>query len=120
MKAREQNLGNRRKQRLPGEKMTISINGKSYQVFNINEYGVGFIIDNPDEIPIGNKIKPILFFDNVPVQATGIPRHVSKIQPSGEQLHFKSGWVCGTEFTTQHDTEGWELFQQYIAENADT
>jgi hypothetical protein len=115
----ERNLGNRRKQRLPVKKLTVSINGKSYQVVNVNEYGVGFIIDSPDEIPIGNEIKSIIFFDKVPVQATGIPRHVSQIKPSGNQLHFKSGWVCGTEFTTQHDPEGWKLFQKYIAENSE-
>ena len=115
----EQNLGNRRQQRFPAKKLTLTINGKSYQVFNINEYGVGFIIDTPDEIPIGNEIKPIIFYEDVPVQATGIPRHVSQIEPPGNQLHFKSGWVCGTEFTTQHDPEGWQLIQEYIAENSD-
>jgi hypothetical protein len=115
----EPKLGNRRKKRFPGKKITISIDGKIYQIVNINEYGVGFIIDTPDEIIIGNKIEPIIFFDNVPVQAIGIPRHISQLQPSENKLLFKSGWVCGTEFTAQHDPEGWELFQQYIADNAD-
>lgn len=99
--------------------MTLSINGKSYRVFNINEYGVGFLIETPDEIPIGNEIKPIIFYDNVPVQAVGIPRHISQIQSIKEELFFQSGWVCGTEFMTQHDPEGWALFKEYINENND-
>ena len=55
----DQVLGNRKKRRFAVKDLTISINGKTYRIFNINEYGVGFLIDSPKEFEIGNEIKPI-------------------------------------------------------------
>jgi len=115
-----QKLGNRRQERFCVKKVTLTLNGKNYKVFNINEYGVGFILHTPDEISIGNEIEPILSFGNSPVRTTGIPRHVSLLRQPRNQLHFQSGWVCGTEFTTQYDPEGWQFLQRYITENSDS
>jgi hypothetical protein len=112
-------LGKRRKQRLSVKNLTLSINGKTYRIFNINEYGVGFLIDSPEEIAVGTEIKPIILDGNLPVKLAGIPRHISHYQTPTKQLYFKSGWVCGAEFTTQQDINGWKLFRKYIAENID-
>ena len=113
----DQILGNRRKPRLPVKGLTISINGKTYRIFNINEHGVGFVIDSPDEIEIGNEIQPRIDNGRQSVRVTGIPRHVSQLLPRNEGLHFTPGWVCGTEFTIQHDLDGGKLLIEYIAEN---
>ena len=118
MTTREQNLGNRRQERYSGKKVTLTINGKNYEVFNINEYGVGFIIDTPDEITIGEEIRSIIHYGDTPVRAIGISRHVSQVHQTRSQLHFQPGWVCGAEFTTQHDPEGWQLLRRYITENS--
>lgn len=113
----DQVLGNRRKRRLSVKNLTISINGKTYRIFNISENGVGFLIDSPEEIQIGTEINPIIVNGNIPVRLAGIPRHISQFRPSNKQLFFKSGWVCGTEFTTRHDLGGKRLLQEFIAEN---
>lgn len=112
-------LGNRRKRRFSVKNLTISINGKTYRVFNINEDGVGFLIDSPEEFELGTEIKPIIVNGNLPVRVAGIPRHISQFQLSNEHLYFKSGWVCGTEFTTEDDLDGRKLLQEFIAENID-
>ena len=116
----DQVLGNRKKRRFAVKDLTISINGKTYRIFNINEYGVGFLIDSPEEIEIGTEIKPMTVNGNIPVQVAGIPRHISQFGRPGKHLSFKSGWVCGTEFTTRHDLGGGKLFQDFIAENIDS
>ena len=113
-------LGNRGKRRFTVKDLTISINGKTYRIFNINEYGVGFLIDSPEEIQIGTEIKPIIFNGNQPLQVAGIPRHISHFKPSDEQLLFKSGWVCGAEFTPENDIDGRKMLQEFLAEYLDT
>lgn len=115
----DQVLGNRKKQRFAVKDLTISVNGKTYRVVNINEHGVGFLIDSPEAIEIGTEIKPMILNGDTPVRATGIPRHISQFSPPGKGLFFKSGWVCGTEFTTRHDRDGKRLFQEFIADNID-
>lgn len=110
-------LGNRRTQRYSVKNMTISINGKSYRIFNINEFGVGFLIDSPDEIEIGTQIHPMIAGADRSVQVMGIPRHVSQYRCADDRLHFRSGWVCGTEFTTQQDLAGGQMLRDFIAEN---
>ena len=122
----DQTLGNRRKPRFAVKDLTISINGKTYRIFNINEHGVfinehgvGFLIDSPDEIEIGTQIEPIIGNSRQSVRVVGIPRHVSQILPQEKGLPFTPGWVCGTEFTTQHDLEGGKLLAEYIAETID-
>ena len=115
----DQGFVNRRKQRFSVKDLTISINGKTYRIFNINEYGVGFLIDAPEEIEIGAEIKPMIVNGNIPVRVAGIPRHISQFRPPNKSLLFKSGWVCGTEFTTRDDLDGERLFQEFIAENID-
>ncbi len=115
----DQVLGNRRKRRLSVKNLTLSINGKSYRIFNINEYGVGFLVDSPEEIEIGTEIKPMTVNGNIPVRLAGIPRHVSQFRPPNKPLLFKAGWVCGTEFSTRHDPDGSKLLRDFIAENID-
>ena len=112
-------LENRKKRRFSVKDLTISINGKTYRIFNINEHGVGFLIDSPEEIIIGTEIKPIVMNADIPVRVAGIPRHISQFRPTRKRLRFKSGWVCGLEFTTRYDLNGWKLLQAYIAENVD-
>jgi hypothetical protein len=112
----DQTLGNRKQPRFAVNNLTVSINGKAYRIFNISENGVGFLIDSPDEIEIGREIKPITVNGSPPVRIAGIPRHISQFQPPGNRLHFKAGWVCGTEFTTQNDPDGGKLLEAYIAE----
>ena len=109
-------MGKRRQRRFSVKDLTITIDGKSYRVFNINEYGVGFLIDSPVEIEIGNPILPITINAPVPVRVVGIPRHVSFYQPAKASLGFTSGWVCGLEFTTRRDLDGGKLLKEYIAE----
>jgi len=113
----DQTLGNRRKPRFAAKGLTISINGKTYRIFNINQYGVGFLIDSPEEIEIGAPIEPLIGNGRQTVRVAGIPRHVSQIQPKDKGLTFTPGWVCGTEFTTQHDHDGGKLLEEYLAEN---
>lgn len=113
----DQSLGNRRKPRFTVMNLTITINGKDYRIFNINEHGVGFLVDSPDEIEIGSEIGPMIVNGRVSARVAGIPRHISQVSSSGDRLHFTSGWVCGTEFTTQHDLDGGKLLEEYIAEN---
>jgi hypothetical protein len=113
-------LGNRGKRRLSVRGLTISINGKTYRIYNLNEYGVGFLIDSPEEIQIGTEIEPIIFNGNQPLRVAGIPRHISQFKPPDEHLLFKSGWVCGTEFTPENDLDGRKLLQEFIAEYLDS
>ncbi|MBC2713214.1 MAG: hypothetical protein HGJ94_20145 [Desulfosarcina sp.] len=112
-------LGNRRKRRFSVKDLTISINGKTYRIFNINEHGVGFLIDSQEEIEIGAEIKPLIVNGNIPVRVAGIPRHISQFRSPNKRLFFKSGWVCGMEFTTRCDLDGGKLLQEFIAENID-
>ena len=112
----DQTLGNRRKQRFPVKDLTISINGKTYRIFNINEYGVGFLLDAPEAIKPGEEISQIVVNTRVPVKVAGIARHISQCIPSDQRLYFQPGWVCGTEFSTQHDREGHRLLETFIAE----
>ena len=114
-----QRLGNRRKPRFASSGLTITINGKTYRIININEDGVGFILDSPDELAVGREIKPMVLNGDVPVRVAGIPRHISQIRSIAQPLEFKTGWVCGTEFTPRHDRDGKRLLQQFIAETID-
>ncbi|BBO93214.1 hypothetical protein [Desulfosarcina ovata] len=113
----DQKLGNRRWRRFQAQNLTISINGKSYRIFNINEYGVGFLIDTPEEIELNTEIQPMTVNGTTPIQVAGIPRHVSQLVSEDQRLFFQPGWVCGTEFTTQHDRDGGKLIAEFIAEN---
>jgi len=113
----DQTLGNRRKPRFAVRNLTITINGKNYRIFNINAQGVGFLIDSPDEMEIGTEIEPMIVNGRVSARVAGIPRHISHVTLSGHGLPFISGWVCGTEFTTQHDLDGGKLLEEYIAES---
>lgn len=115
----DQVLGNRRKPRFSVKDLTISINGKTYRIFNINEYGVGFLIDAPEEIEIGEEIEPMILNGNIPVRVAGIARHVSHFDLPDKRLLFKSGWVCGIEFTTRHDPDAVDLLREYIEEIID-
>ena len=54
------NTNNRRKPRFTVRDLTLSLNGKTYRVFNINEHGVGFLIDEPQEIDFSADGHPIL------------------------------------------------------------
>jgi hypothetical protein len=112
----DQRLGNRRKYRFPVNDLTISINGKSYRIFNINEYGVGFLLDAPEAIRPGDEISHMIVNTTVPVKVAGIARHVSQYTPPEKRLYFQPGWVCGTEFSTQHDRDGHRLLETFIAE----
>ncbi|MBR9986154.1 MAG: hypothetical protein KFF68_09605 [Desulfosarcina sp.] len=112
-------LGKRKKSRFAVQDLTISINGKTYRIFNINEFGVGFLIDSPEEIEIGTEIKPMVVNGNIPVRVAGIPRHISQFRPTANRLFFKSGWVCGAEFTLRHFSGGEKLLREFIAENID-
>ena len=116
----DQILGNRRKRRFSVKDLTISINGKTYRIFNISEHGVGFLVDSPEEIQIGTEIKPMVVNGNKPVHVAGIPRHISQFRPPNKRLLFRSGWVCGTEFTIKHDLDGGQLLREFIAENLDS
>ncbi|MGD8702235.1 MAG: hypothetical protein PVH26_07340 [Desulfosarcina sp.] len=111
-----QGSGNRRGRRIHVRDLTISLNGKTYRIFNINEYGLGFLIDSPEAIQIGAEIAPIIIKGNNPVRVSGIARHISQLNPSGRPLGFQSGWVCGLEFTARYDPGGSNLLRQYIAE----
>lgn len=110
-------LGNRLRRRFQATDPTLSINGKTYRIFNINEYGVGFLIEAPDEIELGIPQMPMAPNGDQPIRAIGIARHVSQFIDPEQRLFFQSGWVCGTEFTTQHDLEGGKLLEAYISEN---
>lgn len=112
----DQRLGNRRQRRFPVTDLTISINGKTYRIFNINAYGVGFLIDAPEEIEIGSDATPMTVNARVPVRVAGVARHVSQFTSPDRQLHFQSGWVCGAEFSIRHDREGHRLLETFIAE----
>jgi hypothetical protein len=113
----DQSLGNRKKHRYTVKDLTIAINGKNYNIFNINEYGVGFLIDAPNEIEIGTVINPLIGNGSKSVQVAGIPRHVSQFQPDDRRLFFRQGWVCGTEFTARDDLGGRKMLQEFIAEH---
>ncbi len=115
----DQGLGKRKKSRFSVKDRTISINGKTYRIFNINEFGVGFLIDSPEEIEIGTEIKPMIVNGKIPVRVAGIPRHISQVRPSSNRLIFKTGWVCGAEFTLRHYSGGEKLLREFIAENID-
>jgi hypothetical protein len=111
-------LGNRRQPRFSVKDLTLSINGKSYRIFNINEFGVGFLIDSPTEITVGTEIKPVITHGDVPVRVTGIARHISQFSAPNKRLYFKTGWVCGTEFTTtRNDPGGNRLLLEFIFEH---
>lgn len=113
----DQILRKRRQPRFSVKDLTLSINGKPYRIFNINEYGVGFLIDSPEELAIGTEIKPIFTHGDIPVRVVGIARHISQFSPANKRLFFKSGWVCGAEFATRHDLGGGKLLQEFIFEN---
>ncbi len=115
----DQTLGNRRKPRVTVKGVTISINGKTYRIFNINSHGVGFLIDSPDEIEVGAEIRPIIDNGHHSVRVLGIARHISQLRPTGKGLRFTPGWVCGTEFTTHHDPDAGKLLKDYIAATID-
>ena len=115
----DQILGNRKKHRYAVKDLTIAINGKNYNIFNINEYGVGFLVDAPEEIEVGTLIKPMLGNGEKSVQVAGIPRHVSQFHPIENRLVFRQGWVCGTEFTVRDDLGGRKMLQEFIAEHLD-
>ncbi len=112
-------LGKRKQRRFAVKDLTISIHGKTYRIFNINEFGVGFLIDQPEEIEIGTEIAPMILNAKIPVRVAGIPRHISQFHPSAKRLFFKSGWVCGAEFTRRHYSGGEKLLKEFIAENID-
>ena len=112
----DQVLGKRRKRRFAVKDLTISINGKTYRIFNINEHGVGFLVDSPEQIEIGTEIDPMIVNGSIPVRVAGIPRHISQFRPPNKRLLFKSGWVCGTEFTVRYDHDGGQLLREFIAE----
>ena len=112
----DQTLGNRKKRRYTVKDLTISINGKSYHIFNINEYGVGFLINKPDEIEVGSTLTQRIHGKEKSVQIAGIARHVSHYQPEATRLFFRQGWVCGTEFTARDDMGGQQMLQEFIAE----
>jgi hypothetical protein len=114
-----QGLGKRKKNRFAVKDLTISINGKTYRIFNINEFGVGFLIDSPEEIEIGAEIKPMIVNAKIPVRVAGVPRHISQFHPSSSRLFFKTGWVCGAEFTLRQYGGGEKLLREFIAENID-
>ena len=111
-----QGLGNRRGRRFYIRNLTISLNGKTYRIFNINEYGLGFLIDSPEAIEIGSEIAPIIINGNNPVHVAGIARHISQFNHSNTHLGFQSGWICGAEFTARYDLRGHNLLRQYLAE----
>lgn len=69
----DQLLGNRRRRRFHAKDLTLSINGKSYRIFNINEYGVGFLIDAPDEIELGTPIAPMTVNGHIPIKVLAFP-----------------------------------------------
>lgn len=104
--------GNRRQRRVQVQNMTLSINGKTYQVFNLNKYGVGFLVDSPDEFTVGDEIRSMILNATLPVIIAGTPRHISAYPPS-QTLHFRKGWVCGAEFSVKRD-EGQEALIQQI------
>ena len=109
-------MGNRKKPRYAVGNLTISIDGKIYRVFNINEYGVGFLIDAPQEFISGTDIAPMVINGHTPVRVAGIARHVSQISGFDKNLAFKTGWVCGVEFTSRHNPEARRLLKAYIDE----
>ena len=115
----DQPTGKRRKPRLTVKDMTLTINGKTYRVVNINEYGVGFLVDSPDGVAIGDTLEATLDIGRLPVKVAGIARHVSQLTPVDRHLRFRSGWVCGTEFTTRHIHDGGALFEAYLADVLD-
>lgn len=108
-------MGRRRQRRFSVTNLTITIDGRTYRVFNINTHGVGFLVDAPRLLEVGRPIQPVVINGPVPVRVTGIPRHVSQFQPSGQRLGFKRGWICGMEFGARRDLQGAPLFREYIA-----
>lgn len=115
----DQTLGKRKRHRFAIKGLTISLNGKNYRIVNINEFGVGFLIDSPEEVRIGTEIAPMVLNAKIPVRVAGVPRHISQFRPSPKPLFFKSGWVCGAEFTLRHYSGGNKLLREFIAENID-
>ncbi len=111
-----QRRNNRRKPRMTVSGLTLTINGKTYRIINLNADGVGFIVDSPHELAIGRAIDPMVMNADVPVRVAGVPRHISQIRGDRPSLRFKTGWVCGTEFTPRPDREGKQLLLQFIAE----
>lgn len=114
-------FGNRRKRRVQVKGLTVSINGKDYQVFNLNEYGVGFLVGSPEEITVGVEIESMTINATLPITIAGVSRHISAYAaPRGQALFFQKGWVCGAEFTTQHDRGENNLIEQILREAADS
>lgn len=109
-------MGRRRQRRLSVKNLTITIDGRTYRVFNINAHGVGFLVDSPGVFEIGNPVHAVTINASVPVRVTGIPRHVSAFQGSDRHLSFKPGWICGMEFATRRDLNGNRLLSEYLAE----
>ena len=112
-------MGKRRQRRFCVNDITITINGKTYQVFNINAYGVGFLIDSPTEMAPGTDLARMTINGPAPVRVAGIARHVSQLVQEGNHLSFKAGWICGTEFTTRRDLDGGKLMKIYLSEIID-
>ena len=113
-------MGKRRQRRLCVKDLTITINGKTYQVFNINAYGVGFLIDSPTEITPGTDTLRMTINGPAPVRVAGIARHISELIQERNRLPYKTGWICGTEFTTRRDLDGGKLLKVYLCEIIDS
>lgn len=109
--------GKRRKRRIHLKDTSLKIEGTSYKIVNINEYGVGFLINSPEDIEIGSPLGPMVFEGSESVQVNGIPRHISQLTNPDSKLYFKTGWVCGTEFSTAHDIECGKLLSCFISEH---
>lgn len=90
---------------------------KVYRVVNINELGVGFMVNSPESIKIGKNIMGMVIEGKRSVVAAGIPRHVTMVHNHMLNLKFKPGWVCGTEFTTTHDIENGKILADFIHEH---
>jgi len=104
---------------LSARDLTITINGKTYRVININAYGVGFLVDSPAAVEIGSEIGPMVINGPVPVRVAGIARHVSQFQRANPPLAFKPGWICGAEFSVRHNRNAGHLLQAYLKELLD-
>ncbi|MDL2269743.1 hypothetical protein LJC71_10120 [Desulfosarcina sp. OttesenSCG-928-A07] len=110
----KRNSDNRRKRRLQVKNLTLSINGKTYLVFNINEYGAGFMVSHPEEFIVGQEIAAMTINTRPPITTGGIPRHISAYTPPEQELFFQKGWVCDAEFNIQHDVGKNNLIEQVL------
>ncbi len=110
-------LDNRKKDRIAITNLKIRIAGKTYKVVNINEFGVGFLVNSLEAVKIGKMISGIVIEGERSVIVAGIPRHLSLVSDQTLNLKFKPGWVCGTEFTTTHDIESGKILAAFISEH---